>query len=437
MPRPTARACWLLAGALIPAALAALFAPFLWLAVAWIAAVLVLLALDYRRLPGAGLLTLKRVCPRKLSVGARNTITLELSHRGHRPVHLQIKDRVPPELDARSHVREVTLAPRAVTSVRYAVRPPSRGRYEIPAADARVTSSWQLVRKPVQLACSTILDVYPNIRDVGRYQRMLHQRRLRLMGVRPVRKLGKGTEFETLRDYVPDDEYRDINWKATAKADRLITQTFRTEQSQNVILGIEAGRMMTTRVGELTKLDHAINSALLLAHVASTREDRLGLLVFSSDVHTFLAPRRGRRQVTAILEALHDVQPRLVEPDYGSAIKTLRTRQKQRCLFVLFTDLLDEHAGTTLARYLRLLRPTHLPLVAAVSDPTIPEIARATPRAIGDAYRTGVATALMNERDGLLQALRHTGSLVLDSSPGTLTSSVVNRYLEVKARHLL
>lgn len=435
--RPTRRAFWLLAGGLLPAAAAPLFEGFAWVTLGWGILVVVACLLDARRGVRPSALRAKREWPHKLSLGVPNTIELRIVHLGTDPVFVRVQDRVPLVLQPAHHRRQLHLHPRTSATVRYTVTPPARGAYEIECVDVSVESHWRLVQRTGQLRHASTLDVYPNIRDVGRYQRMLHRRRLRMLGLRPVRKLGKGTDFESLRDYVPDDEFRDINWKATAKAARLITQTFRTERSQNVILGIEAGRMMTTRVGALTKLDYAINSALLLAHVAADREDRVGLLVFSSAVHTFLAPRRGRRQVTAILEALHDVQPRLVEPDFASAVKTLRTKQKRRSLLVLFTDLLDDDAATSLAKYLHLLRPTHLPLVVAVNDPTVAEMVTRRPRSTREAYQSGVAAELLNERKQILQTLRRHGSLVLDTDPSALSTRTVNRYLEIKARQVL
>lgn len=437
MISPTPRLLLFVGLALVPALLVPFFSGFGWVALGVLAVVTLAAAVDARRGSDASVIAVRRVAPDRLSLGVDNEIHLDLINQSARPRLVEIKDDVPRDLVPAGHVREVPLPENGSTRITYTVKPPNRGEYVIPAVDIRVRGGWRLMKRARRLPESSTVHVYPNVREVGKYELLLHRRRLHLMGLRAIRRRGKGTDFDNLREYVPDDDFRDINWKATAKAGHLVTQTYRIERSQNVIIGVESGRMMTTRVDELTKLDHAINAALLLAHVAASREDRVGLVTFSSEVHRFLRPRRGRRQVAGILEALHALQPSLVEPDFASAIKTLRVRYKRRSLFVLFTDLLDEQAGKALARHLHLLQPTYLPLVVAVSDPTVARMAEHDPRTSQEAYQAGVAAELLNERREILGTLRQHGALVIDSSPIGLTGRVVNRYLEIKARGLL
>lgn len=403
-------------------------------------------AVEAAMFPDLQMLTLSRELPKRLSLGVPNEIALRITNNGRIPVHLEVRDRAPFELIPTKQPAAFVLQPGVTAVHRYDVTPPARGAHTFDVVDLRVTRFPGLVRRTATLPVPGATHVYPNLRDVSRYALLLHRRRTHMLGIKVARKRGKGTEFDTLREYQADDEYRDISWKASARAGKLLTQTFQVERSQNVMILVEAGRMMSAQVDHdgrtppekrLTKLDHAINAALVLAQAAALKEDRVGVLAFAETVKAFRAPKRGRAQLTTIVDALHDLEPTLCEPDFAMAFQTLKARAKRRSLVCLFTDVLDEESARVLTATLPLLLPQHLPLVVAVSDPTIAEMAHAVPYSGQEAFTGAVASELLHERRDILRRLRMRGALVLDVAPGELTAAVVNKYLEVKARNLL
>jgi len=412
-----------------------------------LAALLIIAAgLEAAVFPDLRLLSFERVMPQRLSLGVPNEIALRITNNGRRPVHLEVRDRAPFELIPTKQPGSFVLPPGVIAVHRYDVTPPSRGAHTFECVDVRVTRFPGLVRRTAVVPLKGSTHVYPNLRDVSRYALLLHRRRTHMLGIKVARKRGKGTEFETLREYQADDEYRDISWKASARAGKLLTQTFQVERSQNVMILVEAGRMMSAQVDpdgrtppekRLTKLDHAINAALVLAQAAALKEDRVGVLAFAESVKAFRAPKRGRAQLSSIVDALHDLEPALCEPDFAMAFQMLKMRAKRRSLVCLFTDVLDEESARLLTATLPLLLPQHLPLVVAVSDPTIAEMAQAVPYSGQEAFTGAVASELLHERRDILRRLRARGALVLDVAPGELTAAVVNKYLEVKARNLL
>jgi len=294
------------------------------------------------------------------------------------------------------------------------------------------------------------------------------------VGLRNARRWGSGTEFERLRDYTPDDEFRRINWNATARKHRLVAVDYETERSQNVIVLLYAGRLMSTRLplsqnavgrpwrpgGEvpwtesartmslgqrteregttpLTRLDYSVNTALLLAFVSQRIGNRVGLLTFSDRVTRYLAPASGRRRFLAIAEALYNLEAEGTEADYADAIGYLTLRNPRRSLVVLFTDIADPEAASSLASLLGRLARRHLPLVVTLRDPGIERLASLPPTSSENVYERAVARSLLDERDQTLRHLRRQGALTLDVSSDRLSPSLINRYLEIKARTAL
>jgi uncharacterized protein (DUF58 family) len=255
-------------------------------------------------------------------------------------------------------------------------------------------------------------------------------------------QFGAGTEFSRLREYNTDDEFRRINWKATARRGKPIAAEYETERSQYIVSMIDTGRLMrppvddpSTGVGHgLAKLDYAINTALLLSYVATLKGDHVGLLTFADDVRTYLAPKRGKGQFYHMLEALYNIQFEPVEADYGQALAYLGVKHKRRSLVIMFTDLVTLDAAKPLIAHLARLAQRHLPLCVVISDPNITRLAAQPPRNSETVYQRAVAEMLLDERRVVLDTLNRSGVLTLDVPADKLTVSVINKYLELKGR---
>jgi uncharacterized protein (DUF58 family) len=285
-------------------------------------------------------------------------------------------------------------------------------------------------RYPAQAA----VKVYPNVLDVRKYDLLARKGLLYELGLRQARIFGMGTEFERLREYNTDDEFRRINWKATARRGKPIAAEYETERSQYVLSVIDTGRLMRPPIGDLAKLDYVINTALLLTYVALLKGDHVGLLTFADDVSTYLAPRNKRGQFALMLEALYNVQFQPVEPDYARALGYLSLKNPRRSLVVVFTDLVTLDAARPLIAHMSRLAQRHLPLCVTISDPNIARYTgQATPTSDA-AYQRAVAEMLRDERQVVLDTLNRHGVLTLDVPADKLTVSVINTYLELKAR---
>ncbi len=246
-------------------------------------------------------------------------------------------------------------------------------------------------------------------------------------GLRRLRLRGVGSEFESLREYEPGDAYRSIDWKATARRGQPMVTQYDVERSQNVVLALDAGRLMTPRIGVLRKFDYALTAALSTARVAQMAGDNVGVTAFAARTLRSVAPGRGAGRYDALVRAVYDVQPRLEEPDYERAIAELAQANTKRSLIVLFTDLFDPSAASVLLASLRVLLPRHLVLCALMNDAAIGATLREAPRTAHDAFRSAVAMQLEDERAAAVATLRARGIIVVDVPAQRLTTGVAGR----------
>jgi len=434
---PTGRLIFAFALGAIPMALAAQAPEVRWAVAAFDVALVVLAALDFWLAPGPSAITIERRVGPRLALGEREPVTVLAHNALPHAVRIEVRDEPPEEIPTENRLVALSLPARGHGQSTYWVIPPARGDYSFAGLTTRVPGPLGLVQRQWRDLAPTRVQVYPNFRQAGRMELLARRSHLMRTGLHTLRRRGEGRTFESLRDYVQGDDTRHMDWKATARRRRPIVREYEVERHQNVLLMLDAGRMMTAEVGNLTKLDCAVNASLLVAHAAVTHGDKVGLLVFAEEILAYLPPRTGKNQIGRVLEALYRIQPSLVEPDYAAAFRYLAARRLQRALILVFTDLVDTRASGRLLRHVAALMPHHLPLLVAIADPTLERYVQAPPAAVTSVYRQAVARELLHERGEALKAITTRGGLALDVPPDRLDLAVVNRYLEVKRRAML
>jgi len=405
-----------------------------------------LLVYDWRAAGKVAQFRVHRHFEPKLSLGALNRVTLAVHSAAPHPVQLFIRDE-PPLLfvGAETAYLEKTLQPGESAELSYQLRPLKRGDYSFGNLNLRWTSPLHFVIRQGILPAAAPVKVYPNLYEIRKFDLLARRDQLSEIGLHNVRLRGEGTAFESLRDYTPDDPYRIINWKATARRARPISMDFEPERSQRVMIVLDVGRMMRSPIRvhdpggttwDMSKVDCVINSVLLFSYVANLKGDQVGLLVFADQVLHYIAPHTGRAQFQKLLDTMYALESQPAEADYGRALNYLRAYSSKRSLMVLFTDLSGARASESLMKYLPRLRPHHLPMIVTIRDPALDHEAHQTPDTSEAVYRRAVAEQMILERRLLLDQLQHRGVLTLDVDAEHLTMAVVNRYLELKARHL-
>lgn len=422
----------------VPLLVAASFVrPLLYVAGAYVLLMLAAIVLDARRAPRHTIFEVERRNDSKLSLGVENPIFLHIRARLPQPLSLAVRDEPPDEYDASERILQGELRPGETLSLRYTVTPHARGDYAFGNATLRWPGPLGLVVRQRTFPLAAPVKVYPNLMEVRKYDLLARTGRLAEIGLRRARVFGRGTEFERLRDYTPDDEFRQISWKATARRGKPIAIEYQTERSQTIISLLDAGRLMRAPIGPLAKLDYAINTTLLLGYVAGLRGDYVGNLVFADEVMSYLTPKTGRVQFQRLLETLYNVQSQPTIPDYARAVAYLKARRPKRSLVVLFTDLSSSSNLDELVAAMASLRPQHLPMVVTMNDPGVLAMAQQPAASSAAIYERTVAGELLVERRLVLDKLEQRGVLTLDVPASQLTTAVINRYLALKGRGLL
>jgi uncharacterized protein (DUF58 family) len=434
---PTPRLLLLLLPGSVLVAGTALASGLLWLALAYTIMVAVLVGVDYLLTTKPNDLEVERICDTRLSLGAENLVTLLIANRGQRSLDLLVRDEFPYQFPSDQAQLRGQVAGFGLLELRYHVRPLQRGDYIFGALNLRYPSFLKTFVRQARYPITAPIKVYPNVLDIRKYDLLARKGLLLELGLRAARIYGQGSEFERLREYNPDDEFRRINWKATARRGRPIAAEYETERSQYVISVIDSGRLMRTPIGDLAKLDYVINSSLLLSYVATLKGDHVGMLTFADDVRTYLGPRRGKGQFYRMLEALYNVQFEQVEADYSRALAYLAARNKRRSLVVVFTDLVTLDAAKPLIAHMGRLARHHLPLCVTISDPNIIDLAQQPSNHAPAVYQRAVAEMLLDERRVVLDTMQNSGVLTLDVPADQLSVSLINKYLELKGRGLL
>lgn len=317
------------------------------------------------------------------------------------------------------------------------VRPTKRGRYTVGPVWLRWLSPAGFFWRDYRLDASTEVKVYPAVSSIRKFALLSRRLRTREMGLRTQRVRGQGMEFARLRETVPDDDLRVIDWKASARRGRFISREYQVERCQNIVLMVDTGRMLTEEVDGLVKIEYALNAALLLTRIAAEYDDRVGTVVFSETVERWAVPRKGRAAVPAVAEALFDVEPRICEADYEGAFAHLNARYRKRALVVLLTNVIDQETSGMVTACLRALTRRHVPLLVALGDRETRDLAHAAPERPEDLHLKGAAAHLVLSRSRTLRDLQRRGVHVIDAPAGRVPVELVNKYLDLKSRQIL
>lgn len=380
--------------------------------------------------------TVVRECPEVMSLGRRNRVRLWVRTRSRLPLSVLIQQ------DGFDHAELSDLPLTASVSrtrpaeLDYYVVPRRRGAYALGAHTARIATPLRLWWRQRRVNARDEVRVYPDLKGLSTFELLAREDREHGF-LRASRRLGGESEFSRLRDYTRDDEYRSIDWKATARRQRLTAREYQLESNQSVCFMLEAGRLMTAESGGVSLFDHALNASLLLSRVAARNGDRVGLLGFDDTVRAFLQPEGSKGTSTRLIRAVYDLHPRLVDADFDQAFAEFGRRVRKRCLLIVFTQVLDEAAREAVLRHARSLTPRHLPLFVLLRDTEIDDFMAKPSRRALDLYTKAATAELLRWREGLLKDLKGAGALVLDTAPAGLSAGLINRYLEIKARQLL
>lgn len=401
-------------------------------------AVIAVASIDFlisRKTPG---LTVERELAQRLSVGDAAEVTLRIENRSSRPLSLRIKDEHPPDMElVDSREAAFTIPASGTVRFTYKVVPPRRGEYRFGVTAIRRLSLLGLVWIPSMTGEPTACSVFPSVRRARAMELKALGAQSFVAVQRRAARRGEGREFESMRDYVRGDELRHISWTATARRSKLMTRQYQIERDQNVIIALDAGRMMTGLVDGETKYETALHAGLAVMSAAVRAGDNFGLVVFGRTIRKYVPPGKGLSHLDAVLEALYDTEPEPVEASYARAFKFISSSTKKRSFVMILTDLVDKDSSKELITSLKLLRPRHLPLVATIADRDLRTALTKPPADTRDMFVQSAAQEVTRQRETALRVIETIGGLTLDVTTRTLAPKLLQTYLRVKERGLL
>lgn len=429
---------FLVALALIPLWFSWVFPWLFWIALAYNVLLLAAAFAEsrYCQLPKG--LAITREFGSRFAMGAETEVRINIQNASNRPVSLLVKDEYPPQMSL-SGVREgqLNIEAQSAATLIYGVKPPRRGRFEFGQTALRFRSKYKLIWCQTKVVEPVAVKVYPNMRRAREAELKALGARSLVASHRKTSWRGEGREFESMRDYVRGDELRHVSWTATARRGKLTTRQYQIERDQTILVALDAGRLMTARIENETKLDSAVHATLALFSAAARAGDNAGLVVFGRRIKSYLPPGRGHDQIDAALEALHAVEPEMIEPSYPHAFEYIAANSKRRSLVVLLTDLVDEEGSKELLTSLHILRPRHLPLVVTIADRDLKAVVRRTPSTVKELFTQSVAEEIIYHREAALRMVESLGGLALDVTAAALAPALLETYLRVKERGLL
>jgi uncharacterized protein (DUF58 family) len=408
----------------------------------WLAGLLyfiLIIALSWRdaaTIPPGAKFRAGRQLPPRFALDADHSVTLILSNLSASPVRISVRDELPETFESTTALPELTLPPGGEARLSYDVRPLSRGAHSFGDVILRAQGQRGLIQKQLALAVGATVKVYPNFRGADQYQLLakIDQREEIVRKPRPFK--AAGTDFESLRPYIPGEDPRAIDWKATARRGAAISRNRQVEKGQQLAVLLDAGRLMAETIGKYSKLEHALNAAIMLSYVVQKRGDALSVASFSNKIESFLPTVRGPSLLPRVLESLYAVQVRAVESDYWQAIAQVLMLLHRRSLVILLTDVLDASASAGLINNLSRAAEKHLVLCVVLTEPAVDEMARAVPATVEDTYRKAAACDQLRRRRLALENMRSRGISILETDPAHLSVHLVKRYLEIRQADL-
>ncbi|RZA03499.1 MAG: DUF58 domain-containing protein [Sphingobacteriaceae bacterium] len=401
---------------------------FLW---AVVALVLIDTILLYRTTNG---IFARRQAPERLSNNDDNELGIYIENRYSFNISAGIIDEIPFQFQKRDVWFKTELQSHQTKIIKYTLRPLKRGEYSFGQVRVYVRSALGLISRRYNFAQNQVLPVYPSFLQMRKYELMAISNRLNEMGVKKIRRLGHSLEFEQVKNYVTGDDYRSINWKATARQGNLMINSYTDERSQHVYCVIDKSRSMKMPFEGLSLLDYAINASLLLLNVALLKQDKAGLITVSEKKGSIVPADKKATQLNKILEVLYKEKTRYLETNMELMYSTIRQVMKQRSLVVFFTNYESLSALNRQLPYLKKIAKFHLLLVVFFENTELKKLNEQEAKDVEDIYIKTIAEKFAYDKELIAKELNRYGIQSILTTPQNLNVNTINRYLEIKAK---
>ncbi|MCK8522872.1 DUF58 domain-containing protein [Aquimarina sp. D1M17] len=378
-----------------------------------------------------------RLLPDKLSNGDENPIKLTVVNRYQFTSSIKIIDELPIQFQSRDFEIRSKLKPSEEKEFTYHLRPTERGEYQFGNLNIYTSSPLGLVCRRQQSSKEAMVPTYPSFLQLKKYEFVAFTNKLKLYGLKKIRRIGHTLEFEQIKDYVTGDDIRNINWKATAKRNHLMVNQYQDEKSQPIYSVIDTGRVMKMPFNELSLLDYAINATLVISNIAMKKQDKAGMFTFSKKVENMAIAQRRKGQMNLILETLYNINTDFVESDFARLYIDIKRNITHRSLLLLYTNFETLDGLHRQLPYLQTLAKNHLLVVIFFENTELTSLLDQKAISTKQIFEKTIAEKFVYEKKMIVNELNKHGIHCILTAPENLTVNTINKYLEIKARGLL
>lgn len=382
-------------------------------------------------------LSVSRNVPEKFSNGDENPVQIDITSLYNFPVRVEIIDELPFQFQKRDLSFNAKLKKSEQRSFQYDLRPTERGDYKFGKVNVFVRSFLSLACRRFQFDKAIEVPTYPSFIQMRKYELIAISNRLSDYGVKKIRKIGNQKEFDQIREYVKGDDYRTINWKATARKGAVMVNQYQDEKSQAIYSIIDCGRSMKMPFNGLTLQDYAINTSLVLSNIAVLKQDKAGLICFDDQVKHVVLASSKKTQVKKIMEHLYNEKTAFPEPNFELLCSSVKRYVKGRSLLMLYTNFESADSMRRNLPYLLQLSKRHLLLIVFFSNSEIEDLMQQKMKNVEEIYLNTIAEKQLYDKKLIVKELNRNGIHAIVTKPENLTANSLNKYLELKGRGLL
>jgi len=387
---------------------------------------------------GRELVLLVRETPERFSNGDDNTVSIYIKNNHFFPFSATVIDEIPVQFQIRDYSMAVYLKPHEEKYLKYILRPTRRGEYAFGKTNVYIKCQLGLLsRRCVFHEEPVIVSVYPSFLNIRKFEFLAVSNRLTEAGIKRIRRLGQYSEFDQIREYVNGDDYRTVNWKATAKKGKLMTNQYQEERSQQIYNLIDMGRVMKMPFDQMSLLDYAINSSLVLANTAVLKQDKAGLITFNTKIETFIPAERRNNTMARMMEVLYNQETEFAESNFEMLFIAIKRLITHRSLLILYSNFESLNSLARQLPFFQRIARSHLLLVVIFENTEISEFRKKEAHSIEEIYTKTIAEKFVHDKKLIVKELNNHGIQSVLTRPQDLSVTLVNKYLELKDRNLL
>ncbi len=376
----------------------------------------------------------RRKIPNVLSLGDENKITLSIHNTLNFKIHIKILEELPYQLNIRDFSKKINLEANERRNITYTIRPVSRGKYQFGNVNLFFSSSIKLITRRHIMQIPGEIAVFPSVLQMKKYELLAIRSTTHYQGLKRIRKIGHSYEFEQIKTYVPGDDTRSINWKASSRTGTVMVNQYEDERSQPVYAIIDRSRSMLMPFNELSLLDYSINTSLAISNIVLKKHDKAGLLTFSNRIGNVIKAEKHHRQLHKILNALYSTRESTNEANYELLYSAVRSFIRGRSLLFLYTNFESIYALKRVLSILRKINKLHLLVVMFFENTELKEYTSSDAENFLDIYQKTAARKFLEEKQHIVQELHRHGIQTIKSKPEDLSINTINKYLELKSR---